>query len=135
NLDKPEEPLQIKMKAETPGLVILAEGALAVRGCVLSCFDLNPISRMARQHPFYVDRGWNVLQTVEISVPEGMKAAPMPPGYEAKSPILNLSLNCVSHEQEGVRCSRQFVARRNRWAAAERDGLRSLFDKIVEADR
>jgi len=135
NLDKPDEPLIVKMKAEAGGLVTLAEGIQVVQGCVLFCLDSNPISRAARQHPFYVDRGWNVSQEVRIIPPAGMKAAPVPLGRRAKSPIGTLTMNCVSRDEEGVVCTEQFIARRNRWSAADRDGIRAMYDEIVEADR
>jgi len=136
NLDKPDEPLILKMKAEAGGLVTLAEGIQVVQGCVLFCLDSNPISRAARQHPFYVDRGWNTTQEVRIVPPAGMKAAPMPLGRSAKSAIGTLTMKCVSHDdEEGVVCTEQFIARRNRWAAADRDGIRTMYDQIVEADR
>ena len=44
-------------------------------------------------------------------------------------------MNCVSHDEEGVVCTQQFVARRNRWSATDRDGIRTMYDQIVEADR
>jgi hypothetical protein len=135
NLDKLEEPLIIKMKAEAGGLVTLAEGIQVVQGCVLFCLDSNPISRAARQHPFYVDRGWNVSQEVRIVPPTGMKAAPMPVGSAAKSAIGTLTMSCVSHEEEGVVCTELFIARRNRWSATDGDGIRTMYDQIVEADR
>ena len=135
NLDKLDEPLILKMKAEASGLVTLAEGIQVVQGCVFFCLDSNPISRAARQHPFYVDRGWNVSQEVRIVPPAGMKAAPMPLGRSAKSTIGTLTMNCVSHDEEGVVCTQQFVARRNRWSATDRDGIRTMYDQIVEADR
>jgi transglutaminase-like putative cysteine protease len=135
NLDKIEEPLVLKIKAEAGGLVTLAEGIQIVQGCVLFCQESNPISKAARQHPFYVDRGWNDSQEVLIVPPTGMKAAPVPLGSTARSAIGSMSLSCVSHDEEGVVCSRQFIARRNRWAASERESIRTMFDKIVEADR
>ena len=135
NLDKLEEPLILKMKAEAGGLVTLAEGIQVVQGCVFFCLESNPISRAARQHPFYVDRGWNVSQEVRIIPPAGMKAAPMPLGRTAKSAIGTLTMNCVSHDEEGVVCTEQFIARRNRWSAADGDGIRTMYDQIVEADR
>jgi hypothetical protein len=135
NLDKIEEPLVLKIKAEAGGLITVAEGIQIVQGCVLFCQESNPISKAARQHPFYVERGWNESQEVLIVPPAGMKAAPVPLGSTARSAIGSMSLGCVSHDEEGVLCSRQFIARRNRWAAAERESIRAMFDKIVEADR
>ncbi len=135
NLDKVDEPLVLNLKAEASGLVTLAEGIEVVQGCVLFCFDSNPISRAARQHPFYVDRGWNVSQEVLIVPPEGMKAAPVPLGRTAKSPIGTLTMRCVSHDEAGVECTEHFIARRARWSAADRDEIRAMYDEIVEADR
>jgi hypothetical protein len=134
NLDKLDEPLVLKIKAEAEGLVTVAEGVQVIRGCVLGCFQSNPISRAARQHPFYVDRGWNLSQEVLIVPPGGMKAGSMPVGAAARSTIGSLTMSCVSRDEEGVACRRQFTARRNRWDASERDGIRAMYDKIVQAD-
>ncbi len=135
NLDKVDEPLVLKIKAEAGGLTTTAEGVQIIKACVLFCLDSNPISRVARQHPFYVDRGWNTLQDVVILPPTGMTAGPMPLGTGAKSALGNLSMRCVSHDEEGIACSRQFVATRERWAAAERDGIHAMYHQIADADR
>jgi len=135
NLEQLEEPLLIRMKVEATAMVTVAEGVLAVRGCVFSCYDSNPIRGGTRQHPFYVDRGWNEEETVVILSPDGMEPSTVPPPVSAKSSIGSLMFSCVSHDLEGVNCSRFFAARRNRWSSAEYDGVRTMFDKIVEADR
>jgi hypothetical protein len=133
-LEKLDEALVFKIKAEADGLVTVAEGVTVVRGCVLDCLESNPISRAARQHPFYVDRGWNRSQEVTILPPAGMKVGSIPVGASARSAIGSLSMTCASREEEGVVCRRQFTARRARWDASERDSVRSMYDKIVQAD-
>jgi hypothetical protein len=135
NLTNPDEPLVLKLKAEASGLVTLAEGTMVVQGCVLECIGSNPISRGERRHPFYVERGWNDEQVVTIVPPSGMKAAEMPLPMAARSPIASHTMSCAPGDGEEVVCTRLFTARRNRWAAEERDRLRAMFDKVLEADR
>jgi uncharacterized protein DUF3857 len=134
NLDNVEEPLVIKLKAEAPGLVTLAEGAATVRGCVLGCYDSNPFPRAEREHPLYVDRGRNVEQVVTILPPEGMKAMDPPLGASARSAIGNFTLRWSAGDANDMKCSRYFVAPLGRWSASDMDGVRAMYDKIVEAD-
>lgn len=135
NLGDVDQPLKIRMQIEAPGLVTLAEGIVLVRGCVLTCFDANPVTRGTRQYPFYVDRGWNEDETVVIRPPEGMAAAQPPPPLQARSSIASLTASCSSQGDGSVRCSRQYVARRNRWPASELTSLRGMFERVVQADR
>jgi uncharacterized protein DUF3857 len=135
NLDDADSPLRLKMSVEAPGLVSSADGILLIRGCVLSCYGSNPFSRGGREHPFYVDIGWNTEETVVLKAPPGMQPAQMPPPAAVKSAIGTMMLNCTSQAEGSVRCSRQFVARRNRWPATEHENIRAMFDKIIEADR
>jgi hypothetical protein len=135
NLDDVEKPLRIKMNIEAPGLVTTADEVMLVRGCVLTCEESNPISRSARQHPFYVDRGWNEEETVVIQPVDGIQAGPMPPSVMAKSEVGSLTFSCLPHGDGGARCARQYVARRNRWPATAQDNIRKMFDKVIEADR
>ncbi len=135
DLEAIDRPLRIKMSIEAPGLVTRAEGLLLVRGCVLGCHDSNPISRGLRLHPFYVDRSRNEEQTVTVLAPAGMKAAQMPPPAVAKSAIGSLTLTCKTQEDGSVRCIRALVLPRGRYPGSEQTGVRSMFDKAVEADR
>ncbi|MBI4169507.1 MAG: DUF3857 and transglutaminase domain-containing protein [Acidobacteria bacterium] len=135
DLDDVEKPLRITMKIEAPGLVTTAEDILLVRGCVLTCEETNPISRGARQYPFFVDRGWNEEETVVIQPVDGIQAGPMPPSVMAKSEVGTLTFSCLPHGDGGARCARQFVARRNRWPASVQENVRKMFDKVIEADR
>jgi hypothetical protein len=134
-LEEFDKPLRIKMEAEAPGLVTLADGVMAVRGCILSCYDANPIPRGERTHPLYVDRGWNTEETVIIEAPEGMVPAPAPPAVVARTAVALMNLRCTLQGESGVRCTRQFIARRNRWPAAQLVKVREMFDKIVAADQ
>jgi hypothetical protein len=115
--------------------VTSAEEVVLVRGCVLTCAESNPISRGQRQYPFYVDRGWNEDETVIVQAPEGMKPSQAPPSFSAKSSVASHTFSCLSQDDETVKCSHAFVARRNRWPASEQANVRAMFDKIVEADR
>jgi hypothetical protein len=135
HLDAIDQPLSIKMQLEAPGLVTMAEGIVLVRGCVLTCFDTNPITRGTRQHPFYVDRGWNDDETIIIRPPAGMGSAQTPPPLQARSSITSLNSSCSSQGDGSVRCTRQYVARRNRWPASELTSLRAMFERVVQADR
>ena len=134
-LDDFEEPLVIKMTAEAPGLVTLADGVLAVRACVLTCFDSNPIPRGERTHPIFVDRGWNEAETITIVPPEGMAPAPRTMPLSARTAVATLTSNCASRDDGSMRCTRQFIARRNRWQASVYVEVREMFDKIVAADQ
>lgn len=135
NLEDFEKPLRLKLGLEVPGLVTSADEIVLVRGCVLTCEEANPISRGPRQQPFYVDRGWNEEETVTIQAPQGMKTAQAPPAFSTKSVIGNLVFTCIPQGDDAFKCSRLFVARRNRWPASEQANIRAMFDKIVEADR
>ncbi len=134
DLDAVDQPLRITLVFETGGLVTRADDLLLVRACVLTCEDSNPISRGQRQHAFYVDPGWNREETVVVRSPEGMQPGEMPAAVAAKSEVATLTFSCFSQE-DGARCSRQFVARRSRWPASVQDNVRKMFDKVVEADR
>lgn len=135
NLDDLDKPLKIRMEIDAPGLVTQGDEVLLVRGCVLSCLESNPISRDRRTHPFYVDRGWKVEETVVIRPPEGVSAPTLPPRADAKSALASLSFTCSPLGGGTVQCARTYAAPRGRWAAAEAKNLRSLMEKIVEADR
>ncbi|HEU4401610.1 MAG TPA: DUF3857 and transglutaminase domain-containing protein [Candidatus Polarisedimenticolia bacterium] len=135
NLEDPDKPLRLKMTIEAPGLVTMADEVMLVRTCALDCEEANPISKGARQYPFYVDEGWNDDETVTIQPPEGMKVSQAPPPALARSAAASFSLSCLSQGDGGARCSHQFVARRNRWPATEQNNIRAMFDKIVEVDR
>ncbi|MCZ6696177.1 MAG: DUF3857 domain-containing protein, partial [Acidobacteria bacterium] len=134
-LENFDKPLLIKMKAEAPGLVTLADGVMAVRACVLSCYDSNPISKGERSYPLYVDRGWNEEETVIIESPEGMVPAPAPAPVVARTAVALMNLRCTQQGESGMRCTRQFIARRNRWPVSQLVRVREMFDKIVEADQ
>jgi hypothetical protein len=130
-----EVPLKIKMKAEAPGLVTVAGDILAVRGCVLSCIDVSPISRAKRTQPLYVARGWNEEETVVIEAPEGMTATEKPSPLLAMSPVARLDFSCTSQGEKTVRCSRQFVAQKKQLPAGEFVKVRRMYDRIVQADQ
>ena len=135
DLDDVNKPIRIKVTFEAPDLVTKAEDLLIVRGCVLTCLDSNPISKGKRQNPVYVDRGWNRDETVVVVPPAGMAAAQMPPPASARSVIGTYMLSCNSAGEGGARCSRQFVARRNRWDFDQFSNVHTMYDKIVEGDR
>jgi hypothetical protein len=134
-LEEFDEPLVINMKAEAPGLVTVADGVLAVRGCVLNCYDVNPLAHGERVHPLYVDRGWNWEETVLIEAPEGMAAAPGPSPIVTRTAVARMSFRCSPQGEAGIRCTRQFLARRSRWPASEFTKVRDMFDQIVQADQ
>jgi len=106
-----------------------------VRGCVLDCEESNPISRGERQYPFYVERERIDEQTVTIVPPEGMKMSQLPSPATAKSAIGTLTSSCSTQTDGSVRCVRKFAATRGRWSPGEQNGIRAMYDKIVEADR
>ena len=135
DLDAIDKPLRIKMSVEAPDLVTKAEAVLLVRGCVLECEDTNPISRGERSYPFYVDRGWRDEQTVTVVPPAGMKAAAMPKPAMLKSAIGSLAFSCSSQADGSVLCTRRFIGPRGRWPAGDQDGIRKMFDSILEVDR
>ena len=135
DLEAIDKPLRIKMTIEAPELVTRADELLLVRGCILDCEESNPISTGERQYPFYVGREWNDEQTVTIVPPEGMKMSQLPSPASVKSAIGTLTSSCPTQTDGSVRCVRKFAATRGRWAASEQAGIRSMFDKIVEADR
>ncbi len=135
NLEDADKPLRIKMSLEAPGLVTVADEAVLVRGCVLSCLDSNPVSRGTRQYPFYVDRGWNEDETVTVQAPSGMQAAQAPPTFSVKSAVGAYNFSCTGQGDGSARCARQFVARRARLPESEQTNLRAMFEKIVEGDR
>lgn len=133
NLQDVEKPLRVKLAIEAPGLVTLADETTLVRGCVLTCEDSNPLSRRARQHAFYVDRGWNEEETVMIQPGAAMQVETPPPA-SARSEVASLTFSCLA-QGDGARCTRQFTARRNRWPATVQENLRKMYDKVVETDR
>jgi hypothetical protein len=135
NLDDVTKPLLVKMTFQTPGLVTLADEVMLVRGCILTCYEANPLSRALRQHPFYIDRGWNVEENVMIEPPSGLGAAAMPAATAARSSLATMNLSCLPYGEGGARCTRQFSARRNRWPASEHASARAMYDKIVQGDR
>jgi len=134
-LEDPAKPVTLKMAFQAPGLVTVADDVVVVRGCVLACIETNPLSRAGRQHPFYVDRGWNVSESVAIEPPAGLAAGAMPPPVSARSTLATMTLSCSGYGEGGARCERQFSARRNRLPASEQVSARSLYDKIVQGDR
>jgi hypothetical protein len=135
NLADLGKPLVIKMTIEASGLVTLAENVFLVRGCVLTCQESNPVSRGARQYPFYENRGWNEEETVFIQPANGMTVGTLPPPVTTRSEMGSMVFNCSSQSDGSARCWRQFVARRSRWPASAQENLRKMYDKIVEADR
>jgi len=135
NLEAIDKPLRIRMGIEASDLVTKADDLMLVRGCVLECEDVNPISRGERLHPFYVDIGWNDRQTVTVVPPAGMKSASPPAPATARSAIGSLTFACSAQTDGSVRCERRFVVPRNHWTADQHAGIRAMYDKIVEADR
>ncbi|MCI0407994.1 MAG: DUF3857 domain-containing protein [Acidobacteria bacterium] len=135
NLENVQEPLVLKVKAEAPGLVTLAEGAATVRGCVLFCYDANPFAATQREHPIFVDRGWNKEQIVDIHPPAGMTPGEPPLGLSARSAIGNFTMRYSAGDANSVKCTGHMVASRGRWAASEMDGVRAMYEKVVQADR
>ncbi len=135
NLQDVDKPLLLKLSLESPGLVTVADELLLVQGCALTCEGSNPISKGERQYPFYVDRGWNEDEAVVIQAPAGMQVSQTPPAVVAKAAIGTYTFSCLSQGENAARCSRQSVARRNRWPAGEQTAVRGMFDTIVQADR
>jgi hypothetical protein len=135
NLQDVDKPLLLKLSLEAPGLVTLADELVLVQGCALTCMGSNPISKGERQYPFYIDRGWNEDETVVIQAPAGMQVSQTPPAVVAKAAIGTYTFSCLSQGEAAARCSRQSVARRNRWPAGEQTAVRGMYDKIVQADR
>ena len=135
DIEDQDKPLRLKMSLQIPGLVTSADEVVLVRGCVLTCKESNPISRAPRQYPFYVDRGWNEDESVVIQAPRGMKPSQAPPPFSTKSAVATHTFSCMSLEDQSMKCSHAFVARRNRWPTSEQTNVRAMFDKIVEADR
>lgn len=132
-LDLPEEPLTIHASAEASGLVTLAEDAVAVQACVLSCYDSNPLGA-TRTYPFFLDYTWRERQVVKVIPPEGMVAAEAPPGATARYPAGTYNLRCSVDAETGGRCTRTLSMKRGRWAAAEAPRMHEMFDKVVAAD-
>jgi len=135
NLTDVAKPLVIKMSIEAPGLVTVAESVILVRGCVLTCEESNPVSRGARQYPYYVNPGWNEEETVFIQPAGGMTVGTTPPPVSTRSEIGTMIFSCTSQSDGSAKCWRQFVARRSRWPPSAQENLRKMYDKIVEADR
>src|SRR5262249_35739588 len=92
NLDDVDKPLVVRMNIESPGLVTSAEGLVMVRGCILSCQEINPISSGTRQYPFFLMRGLNSEETVVIEPPKDMKPSGMPSPAVVRSEIGSLTL-------------------------------------------
>ncbi len=135
NLDAIDKPLRIKMSIEAPDLVTRADELLLVRGCVLDCRESNPIPSRARQYPFSADTGWNREQIVTIIPPEGMKMTQPPKPLDAKSIIGSITFSCSAQVDGSARCTRRFTVPRGQWPASTQNGIRAMYDKIVEADR
>jgi hypothetical protein len=132
-LDLPEEPLTVHASAEASGLVTVAEDALAVQACVLSCYDSNPLGA-ARTYPFYLDYVWREKQVVTVVPPEDWVAAEAPPGATARYPVGTYNLRCRVDDEAGGRCTRTLSMKRGRWATAEAPRIQEMFDKVVAAD-
>jgi hypothetical protein len=135
NLGELGEPLRLKMTARAPGLVTVADGVILVSNCVLTCYTSNPVSHRKRIHPIYVDRGWNIKESLTIVPPEGMRAVEVPAPAVAKAGLGKLTLRCSQESGGSARCRTDFVAPRRRWHPNEVENLRLMFDRIVEADR
>jgi Domain of Unknown Function with PDB structure (DUF3857) len=135
NLEDVAKPLLLKLTFQAPGLVTVADEAMLVHGCIVSCYETNPLSRAVREHPFYIDRGWNTEENVMIEPPPGYEAASMPQATAARSSLAAMNLSCLPYGEGGARCTRQFSARRNRWPASEHAAARAMYDKIVQGDR
>jgi hypothetical protein len=135
DLDDPEKPLTIRMRLRLPGLVTLADEAVLVRGCALTCRETNPMSRTRRLHPYYVERGWNEQEIVRIDPSAGLRQESLPPAATADSPIGALSFSCQSDEETGVTCTRTFAARRGQRPAGVHESVRRMYEGIVQIDR
>ena len=135
DLDQPDKPLRLKARLEAPGLLTRSDALMTVRGCVLDCYETNPISRSERKHPFYVDRGRRTEQIVTILPSEGMKAATLPASQTARSVIGSLTLACGAADNGGVRCTRTLTLPRERWPEDQGGSVRAMFDKILVIDR
>ena len=123
------------MTIEAPDLVTKADELVLVRGCVLDCKESNPIPNRTRQYPFSIDPGWSREQIVTIVPPEGMKLTQPSQPLEAKSIIGSMSFSCSAQTDGSARCTRRFTVPRGQWPASTQNGIRAMYDKIVEADR
>lgn len=135
DLDDSEKPLKISMDLRMSGLVTLADDALLVRGCAMTCRETNPMSRTRRVHPYYVERGWDEEEVIHIGTANGLRQGTLPRPASAESPIGALSFVCQAEEAGGVRCTRKFAARRGQRPAGVHEAVRKMYDGIVQIDR
>ncbi len=135
NIEKVDEPLRVSLEATAPGLISKADEGVLVRGCVVSGFESTPIRRTDRRHPLYVDRGWNVQETVLIETPPGTEPAAMPDPLKVDGGVAKISFQCSTTLEGAVRCSRTFFAPRKHWPATHMENLRKVIDLAVKADR
>lgn len=135
DLENVDKPLVLDLKLTAPGLVTSAGDVALVDATPFAGYSSNPVSSRKREHPFFVDRGWNIQEEVTIAPPEGMEVSDVPPVQVAISGIARLTSRCSKQPDGGAQCSRTFVAPRRHWRASENVRFRSMFDKIVEIDR
>ncbi|HXI01900.1 MAG TPA: DUF3857 domain-containing protein, partial [Candidatus Saccharimonadales bacterium] len=108
HLDDPDAPFVLKMTIDVPGVVTGSEDALLVRGCVLSCYDNNPIPGTERHYPIYLDRAWDTEEDLTVHVPPGRTVAPLPGRVSRNASVLNLDWSCEAPAAGTVRCRQRF---------------------------
>jgi hypothetical protein len=75
------------------------------------------------------------METVTIVPPEGFTATAIPDPGTASSAIGAMTFGCDRKDDGTVSCLRAFTLPRGRVPVGEADGVRAMFDAIVELDR
>ncbi|HYV85722.1 MAG TPA: DUF3857 domain-containing protein [Patescibacteria group bacterium] len=135
DLDDVDKPLRLKIRILVRGLITRTEDLLVVGTCLFDCYARNPLSHGARTLPFFVDRGRRRMETVTIVPPEGFTATAIPDPGTASSAIGAMTFGCDRKDDGTVSCLRAFTLPRGRVPVGEADGVRTMFDAIVELDR
>jgi Domain of Unknown Function with PDB structure (DUF3857) len=135
HLDDLDAPLVLKMTINVPGAVSTSEGAILVRGCVLSCYDANPIPGAQRRYPIYIDQGWNTEEILTVHVPPGDTVAPLPPPVHQNATVASLEWSCSTPSADTARCTQHVTGASMHLQSGDAGALRSFFDDVVQSDR
>ncbi|HUD70654.1 MAG TPA: hypothetical protein VMQ62_01725, partial [Dongiaceae bacterium] len=134
-LEEIERPLKLRFTAEVSGMMLTADEAVGMRGCIFECYDGRAPLSAERIAPFFVDRGERHLQSVLLTPPSGRVATAVPPLAEATSAIGTYAFGCETKETGEVECLRALTLPRARLPATDAEAVRAMFRKASEMDR
>ena len=134
DFEKVESPLVFEVSYHVPEFAEVVGDMMYLSAPIMDCYESNPFKSPHRAFPVEFPTNQAAMDKITLTLPSGMQALELPQNHVLRLKGISF-LNSWKSEENKVIIERQFMLRKLFFPASKYTMLRSLFDRIVNADQ